>query len=314
MVANYGSGYTISRQVFLPAGRGTRNAPPIKLNSMGWMELDDTDIDFSAHGLDASLIAGKKLFVPMYWHMLLPGSNRIITDSYDDVLGLIEEDINTVTVWGGESRFITDPIPISDTVRLKIRFETMPTTSDQINISITDIEGENTVFFVNPKSFTWVEDTSNPNDTHLTVVGNAVLELNVLLREGSFLIRTSSTNPVFDGLTHAITVFVRNHRIITFTQTEEQGTVEGQAFASNGYYPLYTTIDAAKSQSTNGIVEVLNNDSNVTYYMPNQGVTKYYGNYTPQLEESGGGTTDNGGSGSGDNTVIQDVSETPNLE
>ena len=123
-----------------------------------------------------------------------------------------------------------------------------------------------------------------------------------------------STNPSFDGLSHAITVFVRNHRIITFTQTEEQGTVEGQAFASNGYYPLYTTIDAAKTQSTNGVVEVLSNDSEVTYYMPSEGVTKYYGNYTPQLDEGNGGQTDNGGSGSGDNTVLQDVSDTPNLE
>ena len=189
MVANQGTGYTISRQVFLPGGNGSKNAPPIKLNSMGWMELDDTDIDFTAHGLDPTLIANKKLYVPMYWHTLFPGSNRIITDSYDDVLGLIEEDTNTVTVWGGESRYITDPIPVSDTVRLKIRFETMPASGDTVNISITNIEGENTVFFVNPKSFTWVEDTSNPNDTHLTVVGNALLELNVLLREGSFLIR-----------------------------------------------------------------------------------------------------------------------------
>ena len=44
--------------------------------------------------------------------------------------------------------------------------------------------------------------------------------------------------------------------------------------------------------------------------MPNEGVTKYYGNYTPQLDEGTGGQTDNGGSGSGDNNVLQDVSET----
>ena len=266
-------------------------------------------------------------YVPVYWYN--PDVPSVALGELD-----VRDDVNPnirsthIDLYSLNSIFIDDYPNAGDTsVVFTIKVDPIPTGSDSnisIRVSISK-SGATSMFTI---STTQVTLNSSNNFTGYMTASAASRFLSTEpippTGEGSISFITSVTNtshPAYDQYDDlrqivAVTIWNLGDRI---NRVETQDLPpENTAFESNGYYPLYSTENAAINASSLAgnypaqslQIKASSDLGDYTYYMP-VGVPNYFGNYVPSPPPNDNNTPND--NNNNDNTIV-DSNITPVIQ
>ena len=312
--------YAISQRYYLPAsmyGFPKQNIGPngasVLPNHFAFLTAKNIDWSTLLNGgapfPEESVGPGTNVYIPMYWYSNVPNKIEELR-VYDAATNLLISTANgndPIVLY--ESNYLFRDIPeyrIGDWIKIlkvsvyprdpinassKIRVVPIVSGLPSNRFSIT--AGPELVPLINNE----ILELNNANNFEgyftlqaLSVTGNQGTDEGTIIFETA-IVSTDPSFPEYDSLRYTVNVELRDGlEVIDRVSGDNLPTDENVAFASNGYYPLYSTSTGAINASRNAgsypgeAVEITSySDPTLTYYMPiSPFVPTYLGNYSNQ--------------------------------